>query len=328
MLCSVLIPQTGPAFARLTLLCLSILLLTAPGPIPVYAGTSDWALRPAALLVTVPTTASCEKTFVVVEEQPVPEGGVAGLQARLRYPEDARQAEIEGRVIVQFVVDRQGQVIAPQVIRSIHPSLDMEALRIVRTTSFTPGRQGGNRVCVRVSLPLTFRLDGPSIGAVKNASRAVQSTNEAVTARTMGATEAVTTTTETVEGTAAAVDSASASVAQGIEDTKASVETTKQSMGTAASSVKKTFGGLFGRKKKTAEPAADPSASLAVGDVLTAKMDNVPLRAQPTVEASVVGPIQTTDTLIYLGTATDGFLHVQTAGGQGWVNEVLVVPSG
>jgi TonB family protein len=317
MLCSSLVPRTGPALDRLVLLCLSVVLLTGLRATPVCAGTSTDPLPP---------TASCEKTFVVVEEQPVPAGGMDGLQARVRYPEEARRSRIEGRVFVQFVVDRQGQVVAPRVIRGVHPALDAEALRVFRATPFTPGRQDGKRVCVQVSLPLSFRLDAPAVGVVDDASRAVQSTTEAATARTEEAagavTDAATSATETAAGTAAAVDSASTSVARGVEDTKASVETTKESVGAAASSVKQTFRGLFGRKK--GDPPADAAPAVAAGDVLVAKMDGVPLRARPTVEADVLGSLQTADTLIYLGTATDGFLHVQAPAGQGWVNRVLV----
>lgn len=97
--------------------------------------------------------------FVIVEDMPILAGGLESLQRRLRYPELARAAGIEGRVIVQFTVLPTGHVSDPVVVRSIGAGCDEEALRLVRTAIFLPGRQRGVPVRVRFSLPITFRLD-------------------------------------------------------------------------------------------------------------------------------------------------------------------------
>jgi protein TonB len=99
-----------------------------------------------------------EEIFVVVEEQPVLIGGLAALQEQIDYPSAARRAGIEGRVIVQFVVNEEGDVILPTVARGRHPLLDKEALRVIRMAKFEPGRQRGEPVKVRMALPVTFRL--------------------------------------------------------------------------------------------------------------------------------------------------------------------------
>lgn len=99
-----------------------------------------------------------EDIFVVVEQPPVLKGGIAGVQKRIKYPEMARQAGIEGRVVVQFVVDANGKVVNPVVVRSIGGGCDEEALRAVQSAEFEPGRQRGKPVKVRYTLPITFSL--------------------------------------------------------------------------------------------------------------------------------------------------------------------------
>lgn len=99
-----------------------------------------------------------DEIFVVVEDDPVLIGGLRGLQEKIEYPAMARNAGIEGRVIVQFIVDENGDVTNPTVIRGRHPSLDEEALRVIRHAQFEPGRQRGNPVKVQMALPITFKL--------------------------------------------------------------------------------------------------------------------------------------------------------------------------
>jgi TonB family protein len=96
--------------------------------------------------------------FVVVEEMPELIGGLGELQQKIRYPEMARRAGIEGRVYVQFIVDENGDVVDPQIIRGIGGGADEEALRVVSQAKFKPGMQRGQPVRVQYSLPIFFRL--------------------------------------------------------------------------------------------------------------------------------------------------------------------------
>ncbi|MDQ7040002.1 MAG: energy transducer TonB [Rhodothermus sp.] len=98
------------------------------------------------------------EVFVVVEEMPEPIGGQKALYDCIRYPEIARKAGVEGRVIIQFVVDEHGNVTNPQVLRGVGAGLDEEALRCVTQLKFKPGRQRGRPVRVRFTLPVVFRL--------------------------------------------------------------------------------------------------------------------------------------------------------------------------
>lgn len=99
-----------------------------------------------------------EDFFVAVENMPELKGGLGELQKQINYPDMARKAGIEGRVIIQFIVNEQGEVEDPRVIRGIGGGCDKEALRVVKQAKFEPGRQRGNPVRVQYSLPITFKL--------------------------------------------------------------------------------------------------------------------------------------------------------------------------
>lgn len=101
--------------------------------------------------------------FEVVEQNPMFPGGEAALlkylQKNLKYPAQAQDNGIQGRVMVQFVVNKDGSVVEPKIIRAVDPSLDKEAMRVVSAMpKWTPGKQRGKTVRVRYTLPVTFRL--------------------------------------------------------------------------------------------------------------------------------------------------------------------------
>lgn len=96
--------------------------------------------------------------FVIVEQMPELIGGLASIQKKIKYPEIAKKAGVEGRVTVQFVVDEQGNVRDPVVLRGIGAGCDEEAVRAVLQAKFKPGMQRGQPVKVKMSLPITFKL--------------------------------------------------------------------------------------------------------------------------------------------------------------------------
>ncbi len=98
------------------------------------------------------------EVFTIVEDMPELIGGMQAIYEHLRYPEIARKAGIEGRVVVQFIIDEEGNVVDPVVVRGIGGGCDEAAIEAVRQVRFTPGRQRGRAVRVRYSLPITFRL--------------------------------------------------------------------------------------------------------------------------------------------------------------------------
>ncbi|MXX57436.1 MAG: energy transducer TonB [Rhodothermaceae bacterium] len=101
-----------------------------------------------------------QDVYEIVEENPRLIGGVRGLQAKVKYPEIARKAHVEGRVIVQLVVDENGNGRDAEILRGAGAGLDEEAIRVIyEHAEFTPGRQDGKPVAVRVSIPIVFKLD-------------------------------------------------------------------------------------------------------------------------------------------------------------------------
>ena len=107
-----------------------------------------------------------DSVYDVVEDPPQLIGGLQTLQRNVTYPVAARDAGIQGRVYVQFVVDETGRVIDPVITRSPSPLLSRPALDAVRASRFTPGSQDGRPVKVRFSLPINFVLTGeaPALG--------------------------------------------------------------------------------------------------------------------------------------------------------------------
>ncbi|MCS3858880.1 TonB family protein [Salinibacter ruber] len=110
------------------------------------------------------TAADDDEVYMVVDDPPELEGGMKALQQSVEYPEVAREAGLEGRVIVQFVVDEEGTVTNLRVTQGVEKVLDEAAIEAVEEQTFTPGRQDGEPRKVQMSLPVTFRLDDGSDG--------------------------------------------------------------------------------------------------------------------------------------------------------------------
>ena len=102
--------------------------------------------------------------FEVVEKMPeFPNGGMMGLMQflskNIKYPPIAQENGTQGRVIVQFVVNKDGSIVDAKVIRSVDPYLDKEALRVINAMpKWNPGEQRGKPVRVKYTVPVTFRL--------------------------------------------------------------------------------------------------------------------------------------------------------------------------
>jgi protein TonB len=124
---------------------------------------------PLALVVLLAIPAQAQKpetdahvkdeVYRVVDNSPELIGGLEGLAQQIQYPASAKEAGVDGRVFVQFVVDEQGGVINEKIVRGVSPGLDAEALRVVRQARFEPGTHGGEPVKVRYTLPISFKLD-------------------------------------------------------------------------------------------------------------------------------------------------------------------------
>ena len=116
--------------------------------------------------------------FEMVEQMPeFPGGGMSAaleyIQKNMQYPESAKENGTQGRVTVQFVIDKAGNVTEPKVLRPVDKELDAEAIRLVKSMpKWKPGMQKGQAVAVKFTMPVLFRLEG---GEMKNSQVAVSS---------------------------------------------------------------------------------------------------------------------------------------------------------
>ena len=105
-----------------------------------------------------------QKVFEIVEKMPEFPGGMEALFSffsnNVHYPDDAKEQGVEGRVMVKFVVEKDGSLSGVEVVQKASPSLDAEAMRVVKAMpNWTPGKQRGRAVRVRFTIPVTFRLN-------------------------------------------------------------------------------------------------------------------------------------------------------------------------
>ena len=111
-------------------------------------------------------TDSIDRIFIKVEDMPKFNGGDITefwkyVQAHVIYPEQARELGLQGRIIVNFVVDQKGEIVNIDLIRKIHPLLDNEVAKTLNEAPlWVPGQQRGRPVKVSFSMPVIFRLTG------------------------------------------------------------------------------------------------------------------------------------------------------------------------
>lgn len=108
-------------------------------------------------------TSANDKVYEVCEQMPTFPGGDAALMKYLaeniKYPVSAQKAKEQGRVVVQFIVEKDGTVTGVKTVRSVTPALDAEAVRVIKAMpKWTPGKQGGQPVRVNYNVPVSFRL--------------------------------------------------------------------------------------------------------------------------------------------------------------------------
>ena len=120
----------------------------------------------APVATAAPDSTDKAVPFAQIEKKPTFDGGNANEFAKwvaqnLKYPEEAKTADIQGRVMVQFTVCEDGAVRDVKVLRGVHPLLDAEAVRVLSASpKWEPGEQGGKPVKVTYQFPVIFKLNG------------------------------------------------------------------------------------------------------------------------------------------------------------------------
>ncbi len=126
---------------------------------PIIETGSETLLPP----VFIPVDAEIDTVFVVVEKNPEPVYGFKNfyqqLAKNLKYPTQAKRMGTEGKVFVEFIVNRNGEASDLKIIRGIGAGCDEEALRVLTLTKWEPGKQRGKPVRVKMGMQLNFKLN-------------------------------------------------------------------------------------------------------------------------------------------------------------------------
>lgn len=125
------------------------------------------AIKKNKVVVASKENSTNSKVFEMVEVPPVFQGGDNALMKfiskNVKYPADAIEKNIQGKVIIQFIVDETGKIIEPKIVKGVLPSIDAEALRVVKSMpNWTPGKEKGKNVKCKFFIPINFKLDGDS----------------------------------------------------------------------------------------------------------------------------------------------------------------------
>ena len=143
------------------LLAISALVLLVIVFVPAGANAQNKKVEKAQ---THKDTTTDDKVYEVCEQMPTYEGGDAVLLKYLtdsvKYPELAKKHGVQGRVVIGFIVEKDGSLTNVKVLRAVDRALDAEALRVVKgMPKWIPGRQNEQRVRVKYNVPVSFRLE-------------------------------------------------------------------------------------------------------------------------------------------------------------------------
>ena len=126
--------------------------------------SNDWVDLTQIDIIEVEPEPVDDVPYTVVEDQPEFPGGAAALyeylSKNIKYPAICRENNIQGRAVVVFIVNRDGSIVEPEVVKSVNPMLDKEALRVISNMpKWKPGLQFGKPVRVKFTVPVNFRLN-------------------------------------------------------------------------------------------------------------------------------------------------------------------------
>lgn len=139
-----------------------ILIATEDNQTPVI-DTPPINLEPTTSIISfVERPEDTDSIFFIVEKKPEPINGFSDfykiLSKNLKYPRQARQSGVEGKVFIEFIINKSGEPTDLKVIKSIGAGCDEEAVRVLSLTKWEPGKQRGKPVRVKMTLPIYFKL--------------------------------------------------------------------------------------------------------------------------------------------------------------------------
>lgn len=149
------------SFQKLTAFILPAVLLFVAGvnSSAVASSTNKLAVEKAPIVKEIAVNrADSAKVYRVVEQMPKIVGGLQAVYKKIEYPREALSQGIEGHVYITFIVDKQGNVLQPEVLRGIGGGCGQAAIEAIKEVEFKPGRQNGKPVKVKFSLPINFKI--------------------------------------------------------------------------------------------------------------------------------------------------------------------------
>ena len=134
---------------------------------PEVESIAEQVERSATLSEVAPADTLKPKAYDQVDKMPEFPGGISEMMRfvgeNVRYPKDAMEAKKEGRALVEFVIETVGRITDVSVVKEVYPSIDDEAVRVVKSMpKWTPGEQDGEKVRVKFTMPIAFKLQGNS----------------------------------------------------------------------------------------------------------------------------------------------------------------------
>lgn len=128
-------------------------------PATTMATPSDTVAKAVEETLPIENTVDTEKVYLIADKSPELIGGIMSLYEKIKYPKIAASGRVEGRVFLEFIVDQQGNVVNPTVIKGIGSGCDEEALRVIKEAKFNPALIKNIPVKFQTSLPIIFRLE-------------------------------------------------------------------------------------------------------------------------------------------------------------------------
>ena len=134
----------------------------------ISCGTNKSTQRNDTSYVEAKDKIETDKVYQVVEKMPEFPGGKQRLlnwvMKNIQYPAEARRKGVQGRVVITFVINKNGKAVEPVIVQSVDPLLDKEAIRLVNSMpKWEPGEEKGEPVRVKFTMPINFRLSGGNL---------------------------------------------------------------------------------------------------------------------------------------------------------------------
>lgn len=134
----------------------------------ISCGTNKSTQRNDTSYVEAKDKIETDKVYQVVEKMPEFPGGKQRLlnwvMKNIQYPAEARRKGVQGRVVITFVINKNGKAVEPVIVQSVDPLLDKEAIRLINSMpKWKPGEEKGEPVRVKFTMPINFRLSGGNL---------------------------------------------------------------------------------------------------------------------------------------------------------------------